>query len=73
MKKLTILTLSILMGVSIPFNILLWVSLMKERDQNIILLWENLNLRGYKSAYMEHITQCDSTGNYLMEGLTKEE
>ena len=74
MKKLIILTLTILMAVSIPFNVLLWVSLVKERDQNQILLFENLNLRGYKNAYLDHLEKCDSIGQYFMNKnkLTKE-
>jgi hypothetical protein len=67
MKKLIILTLTILMAVSIPFNVLLWVSLIKERDQNQILLWENLNLRGYKTNYLQHIEKCDSIGSFYMK------
>ena len=66
MKKLIILTLTILMAVSIPFNVLLWVSLVKERDQNQILLWENINLRGYKINYLQHIEKCDSIGDYFL-------
>jgi hypothetical protein len=66
MKKLIIITLTILMAVSIPFNLLLWVSLVKERDQNQILLFENLNLRGYKNVYLDHLEKCDSIGDYFL-------
>ena len=48
------------------FNLLLWVSLVKERDQNQILLWENLNLRGYRSEYLQHLNDCDSIGDYFL-------
>jgi hypothetical protein len=67
MKKLIILTLTILMAVSIPFNLLLWVSLVKERDQNQILLFENLNLRAKSEFYDLHIDSCHCHDNCIIK------
>ena len=55
MKNLTITLL-----ISISIICLLGYNLSEQKSRNQILLWENINLRGYKNAYLEHVDKCDS-------------
>ena len=55
MNKLLILSVF-----SIALNLMLVYNLNERNEKAQILLWENINLRGYKNAYLEHVDKCDS-------------
>lgn len=55
MNKLLILSVF-----SIALNLMLVYNLNERNEKDQILLWENINLRGYKNAYLNHVDKCDS-------------
>lgn len=63
----------ILLLISLTWNVLSISHNNELKDRQNILLFENINLRGYKDAFLEHIDKCDSIGKFYMDskGLSK--